>query len=229
MIPSQVVWMKLIFKNGVPKELFLKESPWKRSSKSKQISAHKKTSTTWNPELNYQFVISTYFIDFSFRLSLSLQSALSVADRISELEKQQKYSYLDPNKKHKVPDPTLKAIQKKALLSFYERHQQNGSTAKNPWRSEPQLADNQQPLTIPKTSLPKVRPSLPSRRASSASDYASANHSKRSSLASSLESRTTDHIGGYQRHFEWCLWTKTFWPACNYWNKALKKNLFAPS
>ncbi|ERL89510.1 hypothetical protein D910_06876, partial [Dendroctonus ponderosae] len=128
------------------------------------------------------------------RLSLSLQSALSVADRISELEKQQKYSYLDPNKKHKVPDPTLKAIQKKALLSFYERHQQNGSTAKNPWRSEPQLADSQQPLSVPQATLPKVRPSLPSRRASSASDYASANNSKRSSLASSLESRTTDHI-----------------------------------
>lgn len=32
------------------------------------------------------------------------------------------YSYLDPDKKHKVADMTLKAIQKKALLSYYERH-----------------------------------------------------------------------------------------------------------
>jgi hypothetical protein len=32
------------------------------------------------------------------------------------------YSYLDPEKKHKVADMTLKAIQKKALLSYYERH-----------------------------------------------------------------------------------------------------------
>lgn len=32
------------------------------------------------------------------------------------------YSYLDPEKKHKVADLTLKAIQKKALLSYYERH-----------------------------------------------------------------------------------------------------------
>lgn len=137
-----------------------------------------------------------------FRLSLSLQSALSVADRISELEKQQKYSYLDPNKKHKVPDPTLKAIQKKALLSFYERHQQNSAANKNPWRSEPQLAQSQQPLSVPKIPSPKVKVSLPSRRASSASDYASANNSKRSSLASSLESKTTDHIGTYYFKYE---------------------------
>ncbi|XP_049819854.1 protein Shroom isoform X2 [Aethina tumida] len=128
----------------------------------------------------------------SNRLSLSMQSALSVADRISELEKQQKYSYLDPEKKHKVPDPTLKAIQKKALLSFYERHHNNPNKS-NAWRSEPQLAQSQQPLSIPQPP-PKVKVQLPSRRASSASDYASGNNSKRSSLASSLESKTTDHL-----------------------------------
>ncbi|KAL1517094.1 hypothetical protein ABEB36_000902 [Hypothenemus hampei] len=125
------------------------------------------------------------------RLSLSLQSALSVADRISELEKQQKFSYLDPNKKQKVPDPTLKAIQKKALLSFYERHQQQHNGAnKSSWRSEPHLV----PMNVKKPPSPKLKVALPSRRASSASDYASANNSKRSSLASSLESKTTDHI-----------------------------------
>lgn len=120
---------------------------------------------------------------------MSLQSALSVADRISELEKQQKYSYLDPDKKQKVPDPTLKAIQKKALLSFYERH--NKST----WRSEPQLAQPQpQHLSLLQTP-PRIKVQMPSRRASSASDYASGTNSKRSSLASSLESKTTDNIG----------------------------------
>ncbi|KAJ8922397.1 hypothetical protein NQ315_004342 [Exocentrus adspersus] len=123
------------------------------------------------------------------RLSLSLQSALSVADRISELEKQQKYSYLDPDKRHKIPDPTLKAIQKKALLSFYERHHSSSKTA---WRSEPQLAQSQQ-LSVPQPP-PKVKVQLPSRRASSASDYASGNNSKRSSLASSMESKTTDNL-----------------------------------
>lgn len=122
---------------------------------------------------------------------MSLQSALSVADRISKLEKQQKYSYLDPDKKHKVPDPTLKAIQKKALLSFYERHHNNSKNSQ--WRSEPQLANTHKPLSISQPP-PKVKVQLPSRRASSASDYASGNNSKRSSLASTLESKTTDNI-----------------------------------
>ncbi|KAJ8942187.1 hypothetical protein NQ318_009206 [Aromia moschata] len=130
------------------------------------------------------------------RLSISLQSALSVADRISELEKQQKYSYLDPDKKHKIPDPTLKAIQKKALLSFYERHHNNHPPAsKSAWRSEPQLAHSPQQLSAVPPPPPKVKAQMPSRRASSASDYASGNTSKRSSLASSMESKTTDSLG----------------------------------
>lgn len=127
-----------------------------------------------------------YELSFS-RLSLSLQSALSVADRISELEKQQKYSYLDPDKKHKVPDPTLKAIQKKALLSFYERHN------KSSWRSEPHLVNTPQLSLV--QNPPKIKVQMPSRRASSASDYASGSNSKRSSLASNLESKTTDSLG----------------------------------
>ncbi|VEN63897.1 unnamed protein product, partial [Callosobruchus maculatus] len=138
-----------------------------------------------------------------FRLSLSLQSALSVADRISELEKQQKYSYLDPEKKHKIPDPTLKAIQKKALLSFYERH--NNPNNKNTWRSEPQLSpqqqhqqrQQQQQINGPQPP-PKVKIQLPSRRASSASDYASGCNSKRSSLASSLESNQSRTLPRHQ-------------------------------
>ncbi|XP_063986604.1 protein Shroom isoform X2 [Diachasmimorpha longicaudata] len=108
----------------------------------------------------------------SLRLSPSSQQPhLSVSDRVDELEKQQqiRYTYLDPDKRHRVSDPTLKAIQKKALLSFYERHHQSS------WRSEPQL--------IPGGHVPhnsSLQPSLRSkmnspRRASSASDYANSN------------------------------------------------------
>lgn len=112
----------------------------------------------------------------------------SIADRINELEKQQKYSYLDPDKKHKIPDPTLKAIQKKALLSFYERHHSNSKN--NSWRSEPQLAQSQPNFAVPQPP-PRIKVQIPSRRASSASDYASGANSKRSSLAS-RESKITE-------------------------------------
>ncbi|KAG7187683.1 hypothetical protein KM043_016739 [Ampulex compressa] len=102
------------------------------------------------------------------------QPQLSVAERINELEKQQqqqmRYTYLDPEKRHRVSDPTLKAIQKKALLSFYERHHQAS------WRSEPQLAPGnvQGPAPQSPPPQPPPRPRPPSsRRASSASDYAS--------------------------------------------------------
>ncbi|KAL3275061.1 hypothetical protein HHI36_019833 [Cryptolaemus montrouzieri] len=121
----------------------------------------------------------------------SLQSMPSVADRISELEKQQKYSYLDPEKRHKIPDPTLKAIQKKALLSFYERHHSNNGKNSS-WRSEPQLVQSQQSFAVPQPP-PRMKVQIPSRRASSASDYASGSTSKRSSLAS-RESKTTDTL-----------------------------------
>lgn len=104
------------------------------------------------------------------------QPQLSVAERINELEKQQqmRYTYLDPEKRHRVSDPTLKAIQKKALLSFYERHQAS-------WRSEPQLTQGpapapqspQSPQSPPPQPPPRPRLTSSSRRASSASDYAS--------------------------------------------------------
>ncbi|RZC32526.1 Shroom, partial [Asbolus verrucosus] len=94
-------------------------------------------------------------------------------------------------KKLKIPDPALKAIQKKALLSFYERHQNPNKN--NAWRSEPQLVQAQQFAAIPQPP-PRVKVQLPSRRASSASDYASGNNSKRNSLASNRESKTTENI-----------------------------------
>nr|CAD7402151.1 unnamed protein product [Timema cristinae] len=107
------------------------------------------------------------------------QPALSVAERISELERQQqmqtRYTYLDPEKRHRVSDPTLKAIQKKALLSFYERHHAGGSGRSLAWRSEPQLAQPTLapcPQSPPPQPPPRPRPIQSSRRASSASDYA---------------------------------------------------------
>ncbi|CAL8081835.1 unnamed protein product [Orchesella dallaii] len=50
------------------------------------------------------------------------------------------YSYLDPDKKHKVADMTLKAIQKKALLSYYERHK--GKCANNSSSSSVSSSDS---------------------------------------------------------------------------------------
>lgn len=59
----------------------------------------------------------------------------SVADRINELERHnqsssdkiitnhQKYTYLDPAKTTRVPNMTLKAFQKNALQSYFERQQ----------------------------------------------------------------------------------------------------------
>lgn len=66
------------------------------------------------------------------------QSWQSVADRINELERQnhnnninnksitnnQKYTYLDPAKTTRVPNMTLKAFQKNAVQSYFERQQQ---------------------------------------------------------------------------------------------------------
>ena len=44
-------------------------------------------------------------------------------------QQQQKYTFLDPDKRMRVADPTLKAIQKQALLSYYERHAGRSSMA----------------------------------------------------------------------------------------------------
>jgi len=115
----------------------------------------------------------------SFETVCRSPPALTVAERINELEKQQqqqqqqqqqlqqtpnKFTYFDPEKKHRVADHSLRAIQKRALLSFYERHQPGSS-----WRSEPQLSPPPpRPPPIP------CRPRLPtplSRRSSISSEY----------------------------------------------------------
>ena len=52
-----------------------------------------------------------------------------------------RFTFLDPDKRMRVADPTLKAIQKQALLSYYERHagrSSNGASSqalKSPPRS----------------------------------------------------------------------------------------------
>lgn len=129
-------------------------------------------STYSVPETNDQSV--TKDRHSSTRLSNSCSPPqMSVAERVSELERQNshRYNYQESKKQTRISDPALKAKQKKALLSFYERHQQKDS--KTSWRSEPQLSPApQQPTQT--LAVPQVRPQQPaSRRASSASDYAS--------------------------------------------------------
>lgn len=113
---------------------------------------------------------------------------MSVAERICELERQQAapqqprvpytgvYDATQSRHVHPTHDTgrvtqdsarvtdhaSLKAIQKKALLSFYERHH-------SAWKSEPQL-NPPQPPPRPK---PPPTSAASSRRNSSASDYSS--------------------------------------------------------
>jgi hypothetical protein len=68
----------------------------------------------------------------------NVQQWQSVADRINELEKQQQkihdhnkqqqsqqqqYTFLDPSKTNRIPNSTLKAFQKNAIQSYFERQQ----------------------------------------------------------------------------------------------------------
>lgn len=86
----------------------------------------------------------------------------SVADRISELEKHhinqayetnQKYTYLDPSKTTKVPNPTLKAFQKNAVQSYFERQQ---SSTKE--MSTNQTAGRPQSLPVNNTTTTSQKP-----------------------------------------------------------------------
>ena len=52
------------------------------------------------------------------------------------------FTYYDPEKKHKISDPTLKAIQKQALLSYYER--QTGKSVSNSSFSPKPASDSKQ-------------------------------------------------------------------------------------
>lgn len=145
--------------------------------------------------------ISCVFI-ISFNLCLlnlrSPQSSnwQSVADRISELERQQnvapqptiptvhyqkatnaamhhKYTFLDPSKTTRVSNPALKAIQKKAVQSYFERQK---SSTTNPVRDHTTFT-NRQPMN--------ARPqSLPLTNSNSSSSTKPVNNTTRSSLPS---------------------------------------------
>ncbi|XP_073974638.1 shroom isoform X3 [Rhodnius prolixus] len=106
---------------------------------------------------------------------------LSVAERICEIERQSSQTRIGPpplgvsdvekrgnsngSARGITDHASLKAIQKKALLSFYERHH-------SAWKSEPQLTTPSIPPQPPPR--PQPPPPAPSRRSSSASDYAGA-------------------------------------------------------
>uniref|UniRef100_A0A1A9Z0U4 Uncharacterized protein n=1 Tax=Glossina pallidipes TaxID=7398 RepID=A0A1A9Z0U4_GLOPL len=81
----------------------------------------------------------------------------SVAALISDFERSndheqsvQKYSYLDPNKTQRVPNPALKALQKNAVQSYFERQQQQQQQQQSPQPSRESLS--------PKSYHPSTRP-----------------------------------------------------------------------
>ncbi|XP_037887183.1 protein Shroom [Glossina fuscipes] len=81
----------------------------------------------------------------------------SVAALISDFERSndheqsvQKYSYLDPNKTQRVPNPALKALQKNAVQSYFERQQQQQQQQQSPQPSHESLS--------PKSYHPSTRP-----------------------------------------------------------------------
>ncbi|XP_071548417.1 uncharacterized protein [Panulirus ornatus] len=58
----------------------------------------------------------------------NILNAFTEVDRVDRMDRSDRmssnvsYSYLDPEKRRKVSDATLKSIQKQAVMSFYERH-----------------------------------------------------------------------------------------------------------
>ncbi|XP_024082847.1 uncharacterized protein LOC106663408 isoform X2 [Cimex lectularius] len=121
-----------------------------------------------NNQMRRLFPVTTYEPTSPRQLIESYSSSrsppkLSVAERICEIERQSR----GPEEKRKgmTDHASLKAIQKKALLSFYERHH-------SAWKSEPQLTTPSIPPQPPPR--PQPLPSTTSRRSSSASDYAGA-------------------------------------------------------
>lgn len=86
-----------------------------------------------------------------------------MADRISELERQQnspnssnpynqKYTFLDPSKTTRVPNPALKAFQKNAVQSYFERQQSTAKekeVAKNLINSQQNMKNPPRPQSLP--------------------------------------------------------------------------------
>ena len=57
----------------------------------------------------------------------NMQDSMQAADQ--SMQQDQNYSYLDPDKRLRVSDNTLKLIQKQALLDYYERHKPSTCSA----------------------------------------------------------------------------------------------------
>ncbi|KAL1130814.1 hypothetical protein AAG570_012055, partial [Ranatra chinensis] len=149
--------------------LYLGADPWN--------TPHLHTNNQINAQMRRLFPVSTYeptpprdFLTMSlkhhlYHIFLNSRSPpkLSVAERVCEIERQQqRVSNPEVDKRSRITDhASLKAIQKKALLSFYERHH-------SAWKSEPQLTASGVPPQPP----PRPQPPPSSRRSSSASDYA---------------------------------------------------------
>lgn len=138
----------------------------------------------------YKIKLLTIVSTLNFRSPQS-HNWQSVADRINELEKQytnqnqntknQRYTYLDPSKTTRVANTALKAFQKNAVQSYFERQQLNlnasardsmRQNSPNPVHSSP--ANNQarpQSLPIQKTNasnnqmqmIAQTRSSLPAK------------------------------------------------------------------
>lgn len=125
-------------------------------------------------------MISYTFNSTIFRSQNGNNNWQSVADRISELERQQKspnsanpynqkYTYLDPSKTTRVPNPALKAFQKNAVQSYFERQQSTAKekeAARNLINSQQTIKNPPRPQSLPiQSNTPKLvvhsRSSLP--------------------------------------------------------------------
>lgn len=103
-----------------------------------------------------------------------------MADRINELERQhstnqqqlnthqhgeQRYTYLDPSKTTRVSNPTLKAFQKNAVQSYFERQKQSGTSPQKDLTKQIPANQQQRPqsLSLPSTTngITEMRQSLP--------------------------------------------------------------------
>lgn len=99
----------------------------------------------------------------------------------------QKYTYLDPSKTTRVPNPALKAFQKNAVQSYFER-QQLTTTSKDITTLTPIIRDTVTTSTISSNGYNTMRPqSLPVNSATAKVISQSQLHSSRSSLPNNYQ------------------------------------------
>ncbi|KAK3866790.1 hypothetical protein Pcinc_027703 [Petrolisthes cinctipes] len=80
------------------------------------------STSSWSPI--QRDVDNRPFVQENFQNILNSFTEVDRVDRNDRLDRTSNvsYSYLDPEKRRKVSDATLKSIQKQAVMSFYERH-----------------------------------------------------------------------------------------------------------